>query len=139
MSESTPYSIAPTVLRGYLAFVESRKKPMEHITSDIHHMATGIATEAGELLSTSKKMWVYGQNLHSPGEKGQTLRTNLIEEMGDVLYYVQGLCNILGVSLLDVIVENQVKLTKRYPTGYSDAAAAFRADKQDPNAACEEK
>jgi len=84
------------------------------------HAAIGIAGEAGEILDAVKKHWVYGKELD---------RENLIEELGDLIHYYQMMCLVLNIDA-DVPVEaNMVKLRKRYPNGYSDAAALARADK----------
>lgn len=118
-------------LQDYAEFVGSRTKQLGDKTLRIHHATTGMATEAGEALDTSKKMWIYEQPLDTLRKDGQTHQGNLIEEAGDCLFYIQALCNELGVSLLDVMAENMNKLLMRYPTGYSNEAAKERADKSD--------
>jgi len=110
MSNSLPLSISPQVLQNYAIFVLSRSKPMGSLTMNLHHASTGMSTEAGEALST---------------------QTNLVEEAGDALFYIQMLCNLLGCTLLDLIAANEAKLRLRYPDGYSDQAATERADKSD--------
>lgn len=86
------------------------------------HASVGISGEAGEILDAVKKHWVYEKPLD---------RENLIEETGDILFYIQALCNLLGISLSDAIDANVDKLNKRYPQGYTNAAAQARADKVD--------
>ena len=104
---------------------------MGSLTMNLHHAATGMATEAGEALSTTKKMWIYGQDLATVNKEGKTNQQNLVEEAGDALFYIQMMCNLLGCTLLDLIAANEAKLRLRYPDGYSDAAASARADKSD--------
>ena len=111
----------------YRDFVASRMKPMETLQADLIHMTLGVAGEAGELVDAIKKHWVYGK----PLDVG-----NVVEELGDLLFYIQGVLNIVtsqGVlapeTLEDLMVANMNKLSKRYPTGYSDQAAIARADK----------
>ena len=55
---------------------------------------------------------------------------NITEELGDLLFYIQGMANILGIPLQVLIDQNMNKLTKRYPQGYTDQAAIARADKE---------
>ena len=86
----------------------------------ILHAAVGIAGEAGEVLDAVKKTWVYGKELD---------RENLIEELGDILFYVQALALQLNIELPDVMEQNIKKLEKRYPDGYTDQAAIERVDK----------
>lgn len=117
------------IFTPYARFVASRAKSLDSIAADLHHATTGMATEAGEALDTTKKIWVYGQNLLTRNKEGQTHEQNLKEEMGDMLYYIQHCANLLGTTLEELMVANQEKLTARYPTGYSDKAALERADK----------
>lgn len=84
-------------------------------------MAVGVAGEAGELLDAIKKAWIYGLPLDVE---------NVVEELGDILFYVQGLCNVLRVPIGDVIDHNIEKLSLRYPHQYSDEDAAARRDKE---------
>lgn len=86
------------------------------------HMATGVCTEAGELLDCIKKHICYNQELNLE---------NLVEEVGDILFYLQGIMNPLGISLDLCKIHNIAKLEKRYGDTYSDEAAKHRADKTD--------
>lgn len=110
-------------LDDYPAFVKARFKTFPTSVETILHAAVGAAGEGGELLDAVKKSWVYNAPLKSE---------NLIEEAGDTLSYIQALANAMGLTLEFFLVENMRKLEKRYPTGYSDAQAQARADK-DPN------
>jgi NTP pyrophosphatase (non-canonical NTP hydrolase) len=84
------------------------------------HASLGIAGEAGEIVDQIKKHWTFGKPIDPEHVK---------EEIGDLLFYVQALCNLQGLTLDDVIAGNIAKLSRRYPSGYSDAAALARADK----------
>jgi NTP pyrophosphatase (non-canonical NTP hydrolase) len=101
--------------------VEFRAKRMPTDIEDLLHGAVGIAGEAGELVDAVKKTWAYGQPLDAQ---------NVVEELGDLLFYVQHMANKQGVSLQYLLEENIVKLTKRFPNGYSNADAIARADKE---------
>ena len=85
------------------------------------HASMGIAGEAGEVVDAVKKHWVYGKELD---------RENILEECGDLLFYITALLTETGFTLDDAMVANVAKLAKRYPTGYTDAAAITRADKE---------
>ena len=106
--------------QSYQQFVKSRTKDIGSDTLDMLHMAVGISGEAGELLDAIKKIWVYET---CPDWE------NITEELGDLLFYIQGMANILGIPLQVLIDQNMNKLTKRYPQGYTDQAAIARADK----------
>jgi hypothetical protein len=89
-----------------------------HIT----HMAMGISGEAGELLDAIKKHVIYRKPLDMQ---------NVIEELGDLEFYMEGLRQGLGLTREQCIAENINKLGKRYNAGkYSDESAITRADKQ---------
>jgi NTP pyrophosphatase (non-canonical NTP hydrolase) len=85
------------------------------------HAMVGISGEAGELLDAAKKAWVYNKPLD---------RDNMVEELGDLFFYMVKAMDLLGVTLGDVVRQNQAKLLRRYPNGvYSDRDAQTRADK----------
>ena len=87
----------------------------------VWHMTTGIATEAGELLSAVKKVVIYNQPLDLE---------NIKEELGDLEFYLEGLRQAIGVSRTECLLANQAKLSQRYPGfQYSDGLAQARKDK----------
>lgn len=106
---------------SYAEFVNSLMKDMGATTLNILHAAVGIAGEAGELLDAVKKHWAYEKPLD---------RENVIEELGDLEFYMQALRNQLGVPREYIVTQNMNKLSKRYAAGvYSNAQAQARADK----------
>ncbi len=88
--------------------------------ASLMHMAMGIAGEAGELLDAIKKAVIYCKPLDL---------THVIEELGDLEFYITGLRQELNISRATVLRENMAKLGIRYKDGYSDEAAQNRADK----------
>ncbi len=112
----------------YRALVRGLKKSGDVIQSeltgvdcDILHMAMGISTEAGELLDAVKKAVIYRKPLDV---------RNILEELGDLEFFMEGLRQQLHMSRDEVLMENIRKLSKRYHTGtYSDTQAQTRADK----------
>ena len=112
----------------YSEFVRALCKPGDAIRSeltpeDCHrlHMAIGISGEAGELLDAIKKAAIYRKPLDI---------ANVKEEIGDVLFYITGLLQSIGIDMETVIAENVAKLSLRYQSlSYSNAAAIQRMDK----------
>lgn len=84
------------------------------------HMVVGISGEAGELLDSIKKHVIYNQPLDVE---------NLVEEIGDIQFYIQGILNTLNIGPSLTTLHNIIKLEKRYGPTYSDEAAERRADK----------
>lgn len=113
----------------YNEFVAKISKPGQNILSSLSpekchlvHMAMGASGETGELLDAIKKHVMYQKLLD---------KENVIEEIGDTIFYLQGICNALNISLEQCIDHNISKLSKRYEAlSYSDKAAQERADKQ---------
>lgn len=86
------------------------------------HMAVGISGEAGELLDAVKKSAIYCKPLDME---------NVIEELGDIEFYMEGLRARLGISREQTLQANIEKLSKRYSSlTYSNQAAQERADKE---------
>lgn len=107
-----------------------RKDPKEIVSdlskthgmaADLWHMGTGVATESGELLSTVKAAAIYGKPLD---------RENLIEELGDLEFYLEGLRQVTRITREETLRSNVLKLRVRYAEGkFSNSAAIERADK----------
>ena len=88
----------------------------------LNHVALGVAGETGELVDAIKKHTVYGKQFD---------RENIIEELGDLRFYIQAMQNILGITESEVLQANANKLAKRYRgLKYTDQAAIDRADKK---------
>jgi NTP pyrophosphatase (non-canonical NTP hydrolase) len=85
------------------------------------HMAIGISGEAGELLDAIKKQVIYRKPLD---------RENVLEELGDLEFYMEGIRQGLGITREQCLAANIAKLGKRYEgMRYTDTAAQERADK----------
>lgn len=85
------------------------------------HAALGVAGEAGELADVVKKEVIYGKD-HN--------RNHLVEELGDLRFYIQAVMNLNGITEQEVLQQNANKLCVRYKQlRYSDEDAIGRADK----------
>ena len=86
-------------------------------------MATGVSGDAGGLQDAVKKTVVYKKPLD---------RENVVEELGDLRFYMGGLMNALNISEQEILYATNKKLGKRYASGsYSNEQAQERADKND--------
>lgn len=112
----------------YAEFVAALAKPGQAIQStltpekvDLLHMTIGVSGEAGELMDAVKKHVVYNKALD---------RENIVEELGDLKFYLQGIMNNLSITAEEIETHNRNKLAARY-TGlvYTDKAAQDRVDK----------
>lgn len=118
----------------YDKFVEKLFKVDTH-KEMVHHAKGGCCEEAGELSDVLKRIVTYGKLLMSLDTRpdktpGQTMYGAIIEELGDLRFYMQAIQNIYNISEQDVLQQNAQKLTVRYnKLVYSDADALSRADK----------
>lgn len=107
------------------ALVKSGALILEQMTpekADAMHAAIGVAGEAGELLDAVKKHVIYNKPLD---------RENVIEELGDLEFYMEQLRQNVGITREETLEANISKLEIRYNgLRYSDQAAQERADKQ---------
>lgn len=87
---------------------------------DMIHAIVGLTGEVGELTDALKKHFIYN--------KGLDLE-NVMEELGDIEFYLEMLRARFGFSREAVLEHNIDKLKERYPDGYTDEAAQERADK----------
>lgn len=112
----------------YEDMVRRLAKPGEDIQSSLSplkchlwHMASCVQGEAGELFDGIKKYIIYDKTLNLD---------NVIEELGDIEFYLEGLRQGLAISREETLRANIAKLSVRYAKlEYSDAAARERADK----------
>lgn len=136
MSDQTKFALQnpDMFLRGemldeYRAFVDSKMKKgedtlaqMTPLKAELVHAAMGLTTEAGEFADAVKKHVFYNKPLDVE---------NLIEEAGDLLFYLFDALTKIGVPVEIAIDRNVSKLNKRYKASFSDAEAAARADKEE--------
>ena len=79
--------------------------------------ALGLAGESGKVVDLVKKRMFQGHELD---------REKLVEELGDVAWYLAIAAEALGVSLGEVLERNVKKLEARYPDGFDKARSINR-------------
>jgi len=85
--------------------------------SRLTHAALGLSTEANEFSDQLKKHLIYGKELD---------KTNLIEELGDLCWFIAMACDELGTNFEKIQKINIKKLKARYGDKYSDEKALTR-------------
>ena len=108
---------------------KSGKDILESLTPikcEMWHHASCIQGEAGELFDAVKKHIIYNKILEVKD------RENVIEELGDLEFYMEGLRQACAITRQETLDYNATKLAKRYGEAlqYNDRAAQIRADKQ---------
>ncbi len=93
-----------------------------HVDDELNWLIGGLLEEAGELLQIVRELQYKGQ-LPDPN--------HILEELGDVAYYHQGLMTYFGYDRKEVELRNIRKLSRRFPSGkyeISDAIAKVDHD-----------
>lgn len=91
------------------------------LTSQAHLMngCLGLAGEAGECCDLLKKHQF---------QDGRDIKEKMIDELGDVLWYVSETATALGVWMDDIAEHNIEKLKKRYPEGFDPEKSLHREE-----------
>jgi NTP pyrophosphatase (non-canonical NTP hydrolase) len=109
-----------TIDDGFTAYQEQAQRTArtEMIFRDrLAVAALGLVGEAAEVSEAVKKHLGHGHDL-------DTLA--MLEELGDVLWYIAEMTTILGAELGVVAGMNVAKLRARYPGGFSEEASRER-------------
>lgn len=77
----------------------------------------GLCGEAGEAIDLVKKHLAQGHELD---------KEHLIDELGDIAWYLAETAQVLGVTLEEVLERNISKLKKRYPEGFETEKSVHR-------------
>jgi NTP pyrophosphatase (non-canonical NTP hydrolase) len=100
--------------------MSERTIPSEHgVKKLLTNFALGLTGEAGEVADIVKKHVFHGHDLDLD---------DLKKELGDVLFYLTGLCTVLAVDLKEVAEGNYQKLLKRYPNGFNQSDSINREE-----------
>jgi NTP pyrophosphatase (non-canonical NTP hydrolase) len=100
----------------------SIKKRLDKTTIRLLHAAMGTATEAGEVVDILKKHVFYGKKID---------KIHLLEELGDLLWYISIAIDALDSDFETVMKMNQKKLFSRYKDKFtSDEAINRKLDKE---------
>jgi NTP pyrophosphatase (non-canonical NTP hydrolase) len=83
--------------------------------------ALGLAGETGEVVDVIKKHLFQGHDLD---------KTKIVDELGDVMWYIALICDCIGFDLDFVTARNILKLRKRYPDKFSPEQSIDRVDEQ---------
>lgn len=92
---------------------------LDDVKANLAHMALGITGEAGEVADVIKKHYAYGKTLDVQ---------HLVEEVGDIMFYLNGLLAEVDVEWSEVLELNIKKLEARYPDLRFNADHAINRD-----------
>lgn len=97
--------------------IENHEKVGLNFTNELLHSALGIASEAGEM---------FEEYVSASLENREVNKVNLVEEAGDVMWYLAMMLRELDVSFEEVAEKNIAKLAKRFPDKFTKEKALNR-------------
>ncbi|HDK27887.1 MAG TPA: nucleotide pyrophosphohydrolase [Candidatus Atribacteria bacterium] len=106
-------------LKDYMREVRRTRPELNGLSQHRINSIMGVAGEAGELLDLIKKVEFQGHPYD---------HEKVIEELGDILWYLVYFMDISSVSVDDIINYNVAKLRVRYPQGFSPQDSIKRVD-----------
>lgn len=83
------------------------------------NLLIGVNGEIGEVTELFKKCIYHGHNL---------CIKDLVEELGDVLWYITNIATLYGIPMTYILDENIKKLKERYPEGFSKEKSINRKE-----------
>jgi NTP pyrophosphatase (non-canonical NTP hydrolase) len=103
VSEADILKVYPTIVN----FTRNKNiTPLE----ELKNYLLGLNGEVGELTDVFKKILYHGKEVEP---------IDILLELGDILYYLTAISNILGIDIAEIMLNNNAKLMARYKDGYS--------------------
>lgn len=113
---------AGSLLEIYPTIVDFTRNKSISIEEELKNYCLGLAGEAGEVVDLVKKMLYHGKKDISP--------TDIMYELGDILYYLVAIANVLGIDFQEIAYNNNAKLLARYPNGFSEKDSNNRIEER---------
>lgn len=95
------------ILMNLLKEYQSEQKSSELMEFTIQYMALGLGGEVGEVQNEIKKLFRDDDN-----KLNDVRRKRIMSELGDVMWYLTGICRRVDCNLEDIIKLNIDKLNK---------------------------
>lgn len=109
------------ILEAYPVIVNfTRNKNISPI-EELKNYLLGLNGECGELTDIFKKVLYHGKEFES---------IDVMLELGDILYYLTAICNILNIDITEIMLNNNAKLMQRYKDGYSINSSLNRIEER---------
>ena len=103
VDDSSILEVLPTI-------VDFTRNKSIGIDEELKNYALGLSGEVGEFNDLIKKMFYHGKDVQP---------VDIALELGDILYYLVAICNVLGFDFSEIALNNNAKLMARYPYGFS--------------------
>lgn len=99
-----------SILEVYPTLVNFTRNKNIGLEEELKNYLLGLNGECGELTDIFKKCLYHGKEFNP---------VDVMLELGDILYYLTAICNILGIDMSEIMLNNNAKLIARYKDGYS--------------------
>ena len=106
-------------LNTYQTLAMQTDSQYKNQTDRLMNAVMGLCGESGETIDIVKKHLFQGHELN---------KDDLVEELGDILWYIALCADTIGIPLSDVASANINKLRKRYPDGFNSHDSIHRDD-----------
>jgi NTP pyrophosphatase (non-canonical NTP hydrolase) len=93
-------------IHDYQEFVKYTQKFPQNVAQE--YLIAGLMSEAGEVAGVYKRML-----RQDAGADEANTRAKMLDELGDVLWYITSLCMYHNSSLDELVARNTAKLAKR--------------------------
>lgn len=94
------------ILNDYQEFVKYTQKFPQSVAQE--YLVAGLMSESGEVAGVYKRML-----RQDAGADETNTRAKMLDELGDVLWYITSLCMYHNSSLEELVTRNTAKLAKR--------------------------
>lgn len=105
-----PHIEVGSILEVYPTIVDFTRNKSIGELEELKNYVMGLNGEVGELTDLIKKKLYHGKEVEP---------IDIMLELGDVLYYLVAICNVLGIDFYEIAMNNNAKLMARYPDGFS--------------------
>lgn len=114
-----PHITPGEILEVYPTLVEYTQNKSITPDEELKNYCLGLSGEVGEFNDLIKKMLYHGKDVQP---------VDLALELGDILYYLVAICNVLGFDFYEIALNNNAKLLARYPDGFSTTKSNDRIE-----------
>jgi NTP pyrophosphatase (non-canonical NTP hydrolase) len=108
---------ASSIISIYPLLVEKTRRSDLPFQDQVINAVMGLCGETGEVVDLVKKTVFQGHPLDV---------NHMVEELGDVLYYLTWLAILFDIDISEIAFENMAKLNERYPNGFDPERSIHR-------------
>lgn len=107
------------IMEAYPIIVDFTRNKKIGAVEEIKDYLLGLNGECGELTDIFKKILYHGKEYEA---------NDILLELGDILYYLTAICNVLEIDMHEIMLNNNAKLMQRYKDGYSVESSVNRIE-----------